>query len=386
MTFTPINWVMSDIITKVRNITGTPISDNGTSELSDQQVANYINSYYAFTMPFELKEQINFQPINFNTFANQDVYDFPGNGSFLTDQPMAYCNGFPLNFYTDRDIFFQDWPQQFTTDNVATGNNTVGPYTGTTQAFPVIAGTFNITDGSQVLSDIGQNVTNELIATGTGVAAYNGILNFKPIDPGTLQISDGVEFFGDNGLGVLTGSLGGTGTIVYATGVWTAIFNTAVIAGTQIFANYSLPNTSGILGGNGSGTINYVTGAFSATFTAAVATTLTIYDNYQAYQPARPQGILYYNNTFTFRPIPDQVYEVTLQGYATQTQILTDSSVPLQTEWGQLLAYGASVEVFADRGDMVASNNTYAFLKRYENVALNRFVQQLDSSQSVPRF
>lgn len=294
-----VQWDLAQIIAKVRNITGTPSS----SQLTNSQITDYVNTYYTFTMPFELKEQINLQPLNFFALPNIDVYQFPS--AFLTDQPMAYANGFPLIFYQDRDIFFQDWPQQYTQDAVATGDGVTTNFVGSTQAFPIIQGTYSITDGVQVAFDK----------------------------------SDG---------------------FLYQT-----------LAGVDISV----------------GTLNYVSGAFSVTFLSAPASSSTIYDNYQGYQPARPQGVLWYNNVFTFRPIPDMVYTITLQGYINQVQLdLINDTSPLQTEWGILIAYGASVEIFADRGDNQAYASTYQIMKRYENVALARTVQQYEASQSVPRF
>jgi hypothetical protein len=152
-----------------------------------------------------------------------------------------------------------------------------------------------------------------------------------------------------------------------------------------VLNNPLVPNVYNLTG-NGSGTINVVTGAFSATFTTAPASSLVIYDNYQAYNAARPQGVLFYNNQFTFRPIPDLVYQITMQGFITQVQLTLSSSSPLLTEWGELIAIGASLDVFLDRGDLAAYNAYYPILKRYENVALGRFVEQLQNQQSIPRF
>jgi hypothetical protein len=240
-------WNLAQIISEVRNVTAT-----SREQLDDDAVTTYVNSYYTFTMPFELKEQINLQPLNFPALPNIDQYAFPG--AFLTDQPMAYADGFPLIFYQDRDIFFQDWPQQYGTDNVATGDGFTNSFPGTTQAFPVIQGTFLITDGSQILSDNGSQFITEQIETGDGItASYAGTLNFFPISPGSLSITDGVETFIDNGLGILTGSAGGTGTIVYATGVWSVTFNTIVVLNVGIFGTYSLVSSIGILTGDGSG-------------------------------------------------------------------------------------------------------------------------------------
>lgn len=293
-----VTWNLAKIVSKVRNITGTPF----TTQLTDAQIIDHINSYYKYTMPFELKEQINLQPYNFNTFANTDVYAV--SGAFQTDEPMAYANGFPLVFYQDRDIFFQDWPQQYTQDQVATSTGTAGPYTGTTQASPIIKGTYFITDGTLVAFDKSDGILYQTIA-----------------------------------------------------GVDTAV-----------------------------GTLNYVTGAFTVTFSAVSAAGTLIVDNYQAYQPARPQGVLFYNNQLTFRPIPDQVYQITLQGFITQIELSAAGDLPLQTEWGQLIAYGASLEIFADRGDLGAYDANYPILKRYENVALGRYVEQFSNAQAVPRF
>lgn len=373
-------WTITEIIAKVRNVTATSVD-----QLDDTAIATYVNNYYAFTMPFELKEQVNLEPLNFTALPNIDVYSFPG--AFLTDQPMAYADGFPLVFYQDRDIFFQDWPQQYGTDNVATGDGINPTFSSSTQAIPVIPKSFIITDGTQVLQDVGSLSLTEQIATGDGAtAAYNGILNQFPISPTTLSITDGVEVFSDNGTGVLIGSLGGAGTIVYATGVYSVTFNSNVLLGVGIYASYSLVQSLGILTGDGAGSINYVTGAFNVTFNAPPASSATIYDKYQAYEPARPQGVLFYNNVFTFRPIPDQVYAITMQGYVSQTQLSSSSPSPVFSEWGELIAFGAALEIFLDRGDLVAYANFYPILKRYENVALARTVQQYDAQQSVPRF
>jgi hypothetical protein len=216
---------------------------------------------------------------------------------------MAYADGFPLIFYQDRDVFFQDWPQQYATDNLFTGNGVTTNFVGTAQNPPIIEGTFFITDGSQVAFDDSDGILYQTIA-----------------------------------------------------GIDTAV-----------------------------GTINYVTGAFTVTFNTAPAASATIYAKYQGYEPSRPQGVLFYNNVFTFRPIPDQVYQITMQGYINQVQ-LEDGESPLLTEWGQLIAYGASLEIMMDRGDVVAYNNLYPIFKRYENVALARFTQQLEAQQSIPRF
>lgn len=287
-----MGWTLADIETKVRNVTGSPSTD----QLSQVNLDNAINNYMVFTMPLELKVQIENNFLDFKTTPGTDVYALPG--GFFTDQPGAYADGFPLVFYQDPDVFYQDWPQQYAVNNIATGDGITSIFTGGLQNPPIIIGTVFITDGTQVVQDQG----------------------------------------------------------------------------------------NGTLTGNGTGTINYTTGAFSVTFTNPPAATSTIYAKYQGYVGNRPQGVLFYQNKFTFRPVPDQVYQIRMEGYIQPVSLTLSTDTPLQQEWGPLIAYGASLEIFADRGDTDNYDRYYPILKRYENVALGRTIQQLTAEQSVPRF
>lgn len=290
-------WTFANIKQKVRNVTGSPSTD----QIDETALGVYVNNYYVYMMPFELKEQITNQFLQFPTTPGTDVYAFPG--GYFTDQPGAYADGFPLIFYQDPDIFFQDWPQQYAVDNIATGDGTTSTFAGGLQNPPVIIGTLFITAD----------------------------------DPtGTQQLVQ------DQGDGTLTG--------------------------------------------DGTGTINYLTGAYSVTFSSPPATTAVIYAKYQGYSANRPQGVLFFNNEFTFRPVPDQAYAILMQGYIQPVQFSNASDTPLQQEWGPVIAYGASLQIFEDRGDVENYERYFSIFKRYENVALGRTIQQLTPEQSVPRF
>ncbi len=290
-------WTLADIRTKVRNVTGSPSTD----QISDADINTYINNYYVFTMPFELKEQITDQFLKFKTTPGIDIYSFPS--GYFTDSPGAYADGFPLVFYQDPDVFYQDWPQQYAVDNIATGDGVTTLFSGGLQNPPLIIGTLFITAD----------------------------------DPtGTQQVLQ------DDG----------SGTFI----------------------------------GDGTGTINYLTGAYSVTFNTAPASTAVIYAKYQGYSANRPQGVLFFNNEFTLRPVPDQAYQIQMQGYIQPTLLSSDSDTPLQAEWGPLIAYGASLDIFADRGDNGSYDTYYPIFKRFENVALGRTIQQYSEEQSIPRF
>jgi hypothetical protein len=290
-------WTFANMKLKFRAVTGTPSPD----QLTDAEIGAYLNNYMVYTMPFELKEQITDQFLQFVTTPGIDVYAFPA--GYFTDSPGAYADGFPLVFYQDPDIFFQDWPQQYAVDNIATGDGVTTTFTGGLQNPPVIIGSLII-------------VSND--ATG-----FQQLLT-------------------DTGLGTLTG--------------------------------------------NGTGTINYLTGAYSATFTTAPVESAVIYAKYQGYTGSRPQGVLWFNNQFTLRSVPDQAYKILMQGYIQPQFLINDTDTPLQNEWGPVIVYGAALERFEDTGDSDNFDRYQPVFKRFENVALGRTIQQLTEQQSVPRF
>lgn len=86
---------------------------------------------------------------------------------------------------------------------------------------------------------------NQIIAPGDGGSIYSGTLSDFPIEAGSMTVtaltSAGAtpEVFTDDGLGVLTGSIAGTGTINYTTGAWTLDFTpNTVAANVPIVAHY----------------------------------------------------------------------------------------------------------------------------------------------------
>lgn len=93
-------------------------------------------------------------------------------------------------------------------------------------------------DDRKAIVDEQIDTAGEIIAVGTGVTTYTGTLAHIPLVPGSLTITDGTEHFLSNSNGILIGDLGGTGTIVYNTGVFSVTFNSAVPALTNITANY----------------------------------------------------------------------------------------------------------------------------------------------------
>ena len=84
-------------------------------------------------------------------------------------------------------------------------------------------------------------ITNESIGTGNGVAlTFTGTVAHPYIVGRSINnINDGVETFTDNGMGVLTGSAGGTGTINYTTGAFSVTFAVAPLNLAAITMDYT---------------------------------------------------------------------------------------------------------------------------------------------------
>jgi hypothetical protein len=94
-------------------------------------------------------------------------------------------------------------------------------------------------ENGDAIVDEQQTIVNEIIAVGTGVATYTGTLASVPVVPSSLIITDGTEIFTSDQEGILTGDLGGFGTIVYNDGTFSVTFNSVVPALTNILASYT---------------------------------------------------------------------------------------------------------------------------------------------------
>lgn len=131
--------------------------------------------------------------------------------------------------------------------------------------------------------------------------------------------------------------------------------------------NLVLANTSTVLG-----TINYTTGAVSITFTNIIPSgnEFTVYVS--QYNTGFPINILFWNNKFTVRPVPDGVYKITIETYKTPTQFLNNTDSPTLNQWHQYISFGAAIEILQDRGDWEGVANLEPEFKNQEALCLER--------------
>jgi hypothetical protein len=128
--------------------------------------------------------------------------------------------------------------------------------------------------------------------------------------------------------------------------------------------------------GIGPNFINYLTGAFSFVFATAPAIGVAINSQTIPYVAALPQAVLYYDNKFTLRPVPDQPYRVNLEAYIIPTELLAQYQDPDIQQWWQYIAYGAAKKVFEDRSDVDSVQQIMPEFKTQERLVLRKTLQQ----------
>lgn len=131
------------------------------------------------------------------------------------------------------------------------------------------------------------------------------------------------------------------------------------------------------------GSLNYVTGQATVTFSTVIPQGNVINAQTVPYVASRPQGLLFYNDTITLRPVPDQVYKVEVQGYIAPTSLIAANQEPLLNEWWQYIAFGAAKIILGERLDAEGLMKITPFFKEQENLILRRTIVQQTPSQST---
>ncbi len=170
--------------------------------------------------------------------------------------------------------------------------------------------------------------------------------------------------------------------------IMTAVNN----AGTSmILVDYPLDNVVGVWGLPGVpqtsplpyGTINYVTGAFTVEFPSAVGAQLPVTSEVIAYNPGKPLAMLYYDNQFIIRPVPDQTYSVQIEADIRPTELLNTAQGPNIEQWWQYIAMGAAKKIFEDRMDMDSVQLLMPMFREQENLVLRTTLTQQANERTI---
>jgi len=308
---------LADIRTKVRRLTGRPTAQ----DITNDQIDEYINTFYLYDFPEELRLFHLNQTFSFVTEANVDQYrmaDIPVTTNAGADtainvyynlQPPAYVAGYRVFWNQDQSEFFGAYPPLAQINQTVQGDGTTGPYAVTFDSTPILQNSLTIgaVDNTASLIAVEDVPTNS--------------------SAGTLRE-----------VNVLTAVVGSVG---YATGAISVTFANAIPAGNEI------------------------------TFTAV------------PYAAGRPRSILYFGDVLTLRPVPDSSYKVEIQAFIQPTQLLNDAESPELKQWWQYLAYGAAKKIFQDSGDGDGVQGIMPELMNQEMLALRRSIVQQTNERTA---
>lgn len=292
---------LGDIRDLIRELTSSP----SEYQLTTAKIDDLINKFILYVLPDDMKPFKTLVPYIFYTLQNQVEYPFDLT-KYMALEPEMFCNGMQLFYYQDQSVWLREYQYQYQQDNFASGD-------GTSSVYSVLA--------DQI-----------------------------PIVPGTVIVTDAVENFTDpNKNGILIGSLGGGGTVNYATGAVSVTFSSPPPFGNSIIFTWA-PLING-----------------------------------------RPRA-MYYNQglgVIQFSPIPDQAYRIDAQAYIIPTAFIASGSalqVPEQEYWGYTIGYGVSLEIFRRRGQKDQADAYQADYDYYLDRAIGRSTQQYSSQRSIPKW
>ena len=309
---------LADIKTKVRKLTYSP----SLNELSDLDLENYINTFYVFDFPRELRTLDKRVNINILLNSYQQTYQMSDflvsvNGVNLVYPNITnlqdwmtsiynpvYVNGQQVQYTQSQSEFYNYYPKFNATDIIGTGTGApviIGTYT--TQNFPLIPGTVNVTaqqaDGSSV----------------------RYIDNFQ---------GDFIDK------------------------------NNQIAVGAHV---------------------DYFTGVITDLAIGSPANGINYYVNYLPYAASQPNIMLWFKNEIKFWPVPDKGYLCTFEADITFADLENDLSQPAIREWWQYIAYGAAKKVFEDRMDMQSVQMLMPELERQELLINRKFITQQSTNR-----
>ena len=280
---------------------------SAAQDLSASDIGSYVNNWYRNKLPSEITLGLE-RVWRFSTLPYNDTYSV--GAEYQVIEGTVRCNGEDLSFFTDESLFRELYPDSWSND----------------QKF-------------------GEGDASTTVFTGTLSGSYRLV-------PETVVLGDDAESFIDDGAGVLTGSLGGSGTVNYTTGAVSITFNTAPGDGDVISASFSTYNESTPLA--------------------------VLYTNADTDDGGAPQLV--------FRPIPDSNYDIAVDYEARPSALSADDDEPIRKSWGDLIAYGTAIDILERRGDFEESANVKEAYKRILDTVLYGEIVTMSNKRPIPRW
>lgn len=351
------------IETKVRRITRSP----SEAQLTTADLQNYINTFVVYDFPehlrtFNLRTTFTFytnpyqdeyptnqasfgNPVANPTIVNNPLYNFQN--KYLTVHPPCYVSGYQVLFSQSREQFYGIYPKinsiaqtGFTGDGITTQFSGV---VNSNQA--IVPASFQ-----QQIGLLQRNVLFDSVSTSL---AGISLVDVPVIDAAT-------------GNPTAIGNLYDPASAAYQA----ALVTPPTVAFTAPFAP-------------GTGIVNYATGAYTVNFSVAPRVGASINSQTVPTALAIPKAILYYNNKFVVRPVPDQPYRIDIEVYQRPSALLDSAQTPELEEYWQYIAFMASKKIFEDRMDMESVQMILPACKEQERLCLRRTLVQYSNERTA---
>lgn len=341
---------------KVRRLTASA----SEAALSSADIQEAVNRFYNNDFAYAIKIDQQRYVYKFLTIPNVDRYPVDVN-VYQGFRAPIYFAGVQGNFFKNRDQLYNLYPR-FPTQFQPIGGD------GVTTSF-----TFTLFGNNQ----------NPFPQPNFGILSTQLVIGGIDVNGNPIRIIDDgggvVDSFGI-GSNTTTGQLlfvqqNAVGDNVYldiSNDQQPAIPNTSPIGGQQ---NANIPNTAyppSPLTPQYCGTVNYVTTSITVNFPVAPAAGTMINVWAATYQVGRPYNLLFWNNEFTIRPVPDNVYLCEVEAYQSPAQFMQTTNHPVLNQWAQCIAYGTAMEILRDRQDMEGVENLREGFMRQEALVLER--------------
>jgi len=311
------------IRTKVRRLTRSP----SPQQISDNTIDEYVNTFVLYDLPEHLRLFSLKTTLKFYTQPYVDVYDT--NTVNDTDPLYDFKNKYitthkPVYIAGYESLFSQSREQFFS-------------------LYPLTASIASIgTTGDGVTTIFDGELSNAPILK-------NNVL-FESIDVN----NDGVSLKDVPQRDPITGNTTEFGDLVVPDDVGTVV-----------------------------GQISYIAGDWTLVFPIAPASGAVINSQTVPYKAARPQALLYYDNKFTVRPVPDRVYPIEMEVYRQPTELLNSTDHTELDQWFQYIAYGSAKKIFEDRTDTDSIQQIMPEYKQQERLVLRRTIVQQAKERSA---
>jgi hypothetical protein len=290
---------------------------------------NFREQFTFICNPFQDKYYTN--QLNFSGVTTNPLYDFQN--KYLTVHKPVFIAGYDSFYSQSREEFFGIYPNINYIQAISqTGNGVKTNFTGTLPISNIPNSNPNIQNQGAVILQ-GEVLFSSIGTNGAGIA----LVDVPLIDP-------------------VTGN--------------SSVIGNLYVPGTQPAIP---PTTADVISTN---TINYVTGVYNITFAAAPAAGATINAQTVPLVVSLPQALLYHNNTFYLRPVPDQPYRINFEVYKSPVYLMDTTSEPALKEYWQYIAYGAAKKIFEDRMDMESVQMIQPEFDKQQRLVLRRTIVQ----------